>query len=117
MGEWHAKWWAARVVEDEIRRGDDAQFRLRILPYWRDWRLADIGRLDVQAWVRHMEKAGDGRHAIRRSYNLLASMLGDAVLEGVIPVSPCQKVTLPATVAKLPSWFTPSQVAAIVTEL
>ncbi|MCW2881579.1 MAG: site-specific integrase, partial [Sphaerisporangium sp.] len=42
---------------------------------------------------------------------------GDAVLEGVIPVSPCQKVTLPATVAKLPSWFTPSQVAAIVTEL
>jgi hypothetical protein len=26
-------------------------------------------------------------------------------------------VTLPATVAKLPSWFTPSQVAAIVTEL
>lgn len=89
MGEWHAKWWAARVVEDETRRGDDAQFRLRILPYWRDWRLADIGRLDVQAWVRHMEKAGDGRHAIRRSYNLLASMLGDAVLEGVIPVSPC----------------------------
>ncbi|GAA3081703.1 hypothetical protein [Streptosporangium carneum] len=44
-------------------------------------------------------------------------MLGDAVLEGVIPVSPCQKVALPATVAKPPSWFTPAQVGAIVERL
>ncbi len=117
VGEWHTRWWPARVVEDETRRGDDAQFRLRILPHWKEWRLGDIGRLDVQAWVRHMEKAGVGRHAIRRSYNLFTSMLGDAALEGVIPVSPCQKVALPATVAKLPSWFTPAQVAAIVEQL
>ncbi|MEU0516609.1 tyrosine-type recombinase/integrase [Streptosporangium sp. NPDC006007] len=116
-GEWYATWWPARVVEDETRRGDEAQFRLRILPYWREWRLGDIGRINVQEWVRRMEKQGVGRYAIRRSYNLLASMLGDAALEGVIQASPCQKVALPATVAKLPSWFTPDQVAAIVAEL
>lgn len=115
--EWYTTWWAARVVEDETRRGDDAQFRLRILPYWEEWRIGDIGRINVQEWVRTMEKKGVGRYAIRRSYNLVASMLGDAVLEGIIQVSPCQKIALPATVAKLPSWFTPAQVAAIVTEL
>ena len=117
VGGWHEKWWPARVVEDETRRGDEAQFRLRILPYWREWTLGDIGRIDVQTWVRQMEKDGVGRHAIRRSYNLLATLLGDAVLEGLIPASPCQKVDLPATVPKLPSWFTPGQVAAIVAEL
>ncbi|MER5622461.1 tyrosine-type recombinase/integrase [Streptosporangium sp. NPDC002544] len=117
VGEWYDTWWAARVVEDETRRGDDAQFRLRILPHWKEWRMGDIGRINVQEWVRKMEKRGDGRYAIRRSYNLLASMLGDAALEGVIPASPCQRVVLPATVAKLPSWFTPAQVAAIVEQL
>lgn len=117
VGEWYERWWPARVVEDETRRGDGAQFRLRILPYWREWRVGDISRLHVQEWVRSMEKAGVGRHALRRSYNLLATMLGDAVLDDVIPVSPCQKVKLPATVPKLPSWFTPPAVAAIVAEL
>lgn len=117
VGEWHTKWWAARVVEEETRRSDRGQFKHHILPSWTEWRLADIGRLDVQAWVRTMEKEGVGRHAIRRSYNLLATLLSDAVLEGLIPVSPCQKVDLPATVAKLPSWFTPDQVTAIVDQL
>jgi integrase len=117
VGEWHKKWWPARVVEDETRRGDDAQFRLRILPHWREWALGDIGRIDVQTWVRKMEQEKVGRHAIRRSYNLFATMLGDAVLDGLIPVSPCQKVDLPATPPKAPAWFTRGQVDAIVEQL
>lgn len=117
VGEWYEKWWRARVVEDETRRGDDAQFRLRILPYWREWSLGEIGRIDVQTWVRVMEKKKVGRHAIRRSYNLFASLLGDAVLEDLIPVSPCQKIGLPATPPKAPAWFTRDQVDAIVARL
>lgn len=120
VGEWHERWWRARVVEDETRRGDDAQFRLRILPYWREWPVGEIGRIDVQTWVRTMEqkaKTGKGRHAIRRSYNLFATLLGDAVLEGLIPASPCQKIDLPATPPKAPSWFTRDQVDEIVARL
>lgn len=117
VGEWHKKWWPARVVEDETRRGDEAQFRLRILPYWREWALGDIGRIDVQTWVRTMEREGVGRHAIRRSYNLFSTLLGDAVLEPLIPVSPCQKIDLPATPPKAPAWFTRGQVDSIVVRL
>jgi integrase len=117
VGEWHAKWWAARVVEDETRRGDDGQFRHHILPHWAEWRMGDIGRIDVQAWVRTMEQQSVGRQAIRRSYNLFSTMFGDAVLEGIFPVSPCQRIDLPATPPKAPSWFTRGQVDAVVAEL
>lgn len=120
VGQWHEKWWPARVVEEETRRGDAGQFTKRILPYWEEWPLGEIGRIDVQTWVRTMEQTeakGKGRHAIRRSYNLFATLLGDAVLEDLIPVSPCQKVDLPATPPKAPAWFTRDQVNEIVWRL
>lgn len=117
VGEWHERWWAARVVEPETRRGDETTWRLHLAPHWTEWRLGDIGRIDVQSWVRTLQKAGVGPHAIRHAYNLLVSLLGDAVIEGLIPVSPCQKIDLPATPPKAPSWFTREQVDTIEAEL
>lgn len=117
VGEWYARWWPARVVEDETRRGDDAQLRLRILPYWREWPVGEIGRIDVQTWVRVMEQKKVGRSAIKRTYNLLATLLGDAVLEDLLQISPCQKIDLPATPPKAPAWFTRDQVDEIVWRL
>lgn len=117
LTEWHAKWWGARVVEDTTRSGDRGVIVNHVLPHWREWRLGDIGRIDVQAWVRGLEKNGVGRPMIRRAYNLLATILGDAAAEGLIPVSPCQRIDLPATPPKPPAWFTREQVTAIVAQL
>ncbi len=44
FSRWRERWWAARVVEPETRRGDDAQLRLRIMPQWDDWPIGQIGR-------------------------------------------------------------------------
>lgn len=117
VGRWYERWWPARVVEEETRRGDRAQLEKRILPYWGEWPLGEIGRIDVQTWVRVMEQQGVGRQALRRTYNLFATMLGDAVLEGLIPASPCQKIDLPPTPPKAPAWFTRAQVDEIVRRL
>lgn len=117
LSDWHMRWWNGRVVAEETRRGDAGQFRHHILPYWTEWRLGDIGRIDVQTWVRRMEQDGVGRYAIRRSYNLFVALLGDAVIEDLIPVSPCQKIDLPPTPPKAPAWFTRSHVDAITAEL
>lgn len=117
LGEWHERWWAARVVEPETRRTDAGVLRNHVLPKWEEWPLAKIKRLDVQAWVREMEKAGTGPHAIRYAYNLLASLLGDAVTEELIGASPCQRIKLPRTDPKLPAWFTRSEVDRIEAEL
>lgn len=117
VAEWHERWWAARVVTAETRRTDAGAFRNHILPRWEDWPLGKIKRLDVQSWVREMEQAGTGPHAIRYAYNLFTSMLGDAVTEELIGATPCRKIQLPRADAKLPSWFTRGQVDRIVAEL
>lgn len=40
------------------------------------------------------------------AYQLLAAMLSDAVLEGVMPASPCREVDLPKVVKPAPRWLT-----------
>ena len=115
--QWRDKWWDARVVEEATRAGDKGVLANHIDPRFKGTRLAGIGRMDVQAWVKQMQRDGVGTHAIRRAYNLLTTMLGAAVLEGVLTVSPCRKIDLPATPAKAPAWFTVDEVKAIVAEL
>jgi integrase len=114
---WQQRWWAARVVEDETRRGDLTVLNTHLIPHWGTWPLAKIRRLDVQSWVRGMEQAGVGRSAIRRAYNLLSRMLADAVLEDMLAESPCRGIVLPATPPKTPAWFTRQQAARIVAAL
>lgn len=117
FANWVEAWLKARVVEDETRRIDASAFKLHILPYWVEWRLGDIGRIDVQTWVRTLEQEGVGRAAIRRSYNLVAALLGDAAADALIGTSPCQRIDLPATPPKAPAWFTRAQVDLIEAEL
>lgn len=122
VGEWTAKWFAARVVEPETRRGDQSMLDNHILPTWRRWRMNAVTKLDVQQWVRQLQKDGVGSSAIRRSYNLLAVMLEDAVAAEVLAENPCRlgrrrKVDLPATPPKLPAWFTRDQVDRIRDQL
>lgn len=118
FAEWYDRWWAARVVDsDETIRGDEGCFRNHILPHWASWRLRQIKRMDVQAWVRDMEQRGVGSFAIRRSFNLFVSVMGDAVTEELIPSSPVRDIDLPDTSAKAPAWFTRDQVDLIQAEL
>lgn len=117
FGTWYERWWSARVVERNTRRGDDSAMRNHVLPRWSDWPLASIGRMDVQAWIRDMDKRGVGRSAIRRSYNLFVKAVGDAVTEGLLAETPCRKIDLPKQPAKLPAWFTRAQIDAIQNQL
>lgn len=115
--DWQAEFMAARVVEPETVRADRGVNRKHLTPQWTGWQLGAITRMEVQGWVRRMQQNGEGAHAIRRSYNLLASMLGAAVDDGIIGENPCRRIDLPATPAKLPAWFTREQVDAIAGQL
>lgn len=115
--EWAGKWMAARVVEDSTRRGDVSTMKHHILPHWSDWRMFTVTSLDVQAWIRQLQKDGVGAAAVRRAYNLFASMMGDAVTAGVLAETPCRDINKPTTVPKLPAWFTREQVDRIRAEL
>jgi integrase len=115
--DWRDQWSAARVVEEATARSDKGVLRKHLTPQWAGWRLGAITRIEVQGWVKRMQAAGEGPHAIRRAHNTLAKMLGDAVREGLIAENPCRDIDLPATPRKAPAWFTPEQVAAIADQL
>jgi integrase len=115
--EWRDRFLEARVVEEETARRDRSVVANHLNPQWVGWRLPAITRLEVQGWVKRMSAAGTGPHAIRHAYNLLSTMMGAAVDEGVILESPCRRIDLPPAPPKLPEWFTVEQVEAITEQL
>lgn len=113
---WCGKWFAARVVEDSTRRGDRSCLDNHVLPHWGSWMLSAITALDVQLWIRRLEKAEVGPHAIRHAYNLFASLMRDAVTARVLAESPVRDVDKPDVTPKLPAWFTRDEVDRICIE-
>jgi integrase len=103
---WASKWWAARAVEASTARKDEAALRIHLRPYWGTWPLSTIGRMDVQAWVNERHRAGVGADALRTAKALLASILGEAVLEGHLLASPVSRIKMPRRSKPIPRWFT-----------
>jgi integrase len=116
VATWCTKWFAARVVEDSTRRGDRSCLDNHVLPRWGSWSLSAITPLDVQLWIRRLEKADVGPHAIRHAYNLFSSLMRDAVTARVLAESPVRDVDKPDVTPKLPAWFTREQVDRIHAE-
>lgn len=69
--------------------------RKHVLPYWRDWRLRDIGRLDVQQWVAEKFRQRQGWQTVRNSWVLLSGILETAVEYGYLSVNPARGVKFP----------------------
>jgi len=114
LGEWLDRWLAARVVEPATLAGDRSTIHNHLLPAWERWPLAEIAPMDVQAWVRRMTEAGVGPSTIRRSFNLLTSLMGAAVDNGLLAVSPCRRIDLPTIAVQPPRWWTREQAAHLL---
>ena len=117
VAEWHARWVAARVVSEGRRRGDESVWRLHIEPHLGSWQLAALTRMEVQGWVRRLEVAGVGLSAIQRAFATLRTMVHAAVDEGLLDVSPCQRVALPRVPTRPPEWFTRAEADRILAVL
>lgn len=116
VASWLDRWTAARVVEAETARGDQSGLA-RIRTHFGHRPIGAVTRMEVQGWVKQMQADGVGAHAIRRTYNLLSTAYGAAVIEGLITTTPCRRITLPPTPPKLPPWYTHDEVERIVADL
>jgi integrase len=67
-----------------------------VLPYWRDWRLRDIGKLDVQRFVAEKFRQKAGWQTVRNAWTLLSGILETAVEYGYLVVNPARGVKFPA---------------------
>ncbi len=94
VGEWHARWAAARVVEDATRRGDRT-YGAVVLDRWAHWPLDTITRMECQAWVRGLEQAGRGSASIEKAVQLLTSLLQAAVEDNLLAANPARGLRLP----------------------
>ncbi|MEU0821705.1 hypothetical protein [Streptomyces mirabilis] len=63
--EWHDRWWNARPVEPHTLRGDASNIKNHVMPYWADWEMRAITRMDVQSWIRTLVEKGRGDAAIK----------------------------------------------------
>lgn len=66
-----------------------------VLPYWREWRLRDIGKLDVQQFVADKFRQQAGWQTVRNSWTLLSGILETAVEYGYLTVNPARGVKFP----------------------
>jgi integrase len=67
-----------------------------VLPYWRDWRLRDIGRQDIQQSVADRFKQQLGWQTVRNAWTLLSGILETAVEYGYLSMNPARGVKFPA---------------------
>jgi integrase len=66
-----------------------------VLPYWREWRLRDIGKLNVQQFVADKFRQQAGWQTVRNSWTLLSGILETAVEYGYLTVNPARGVKFP----------------------
>ncbi|MFB4280782.1 hypothetical protein ACBJ59_36220 [Nonomuraea sp. MTCD27] len=89
VDEWFARWWQGLDVGLRSRGNYAYLFRAHVLPEWGGWKLADIKASDVNAWEQRMLKAGYARDGVASGARTrLATLLGDAVTEGLIGSNP-----------------------------
>jgi len=106
VGQWYDRWLMARSVERNTAKKDKSRWVRYVQPHWETWPLDSISRLDVQTWVKKLSDGGAGSHAVQGAYQLLATLLNDAVDEKLLPASPCRKITLPRGSKPEPRWLT-----------
>lgn len=116
LKDWHDQWWAARVVEETTRAGDKSRLEVHVIPTFGHEKLGAITRLQIQSWVRRLEKqlAAD---TVRKCYHLLAQLLDDARREGLIPANPAADVDLPTVPPGREVFLTRAEVSEIVAQV
>lgn len=104
VAQWHARWLDARNVAATTAHEERLRWDAYVAPKWGTWPLRSIGRIDVQSWVTKLGR-DRGAHVAFGCYRLLAKMLADAELEGLIPATPCRKIDLPKMEKPAPRWL------------
>ena len=66
-----------------------------LIPYWGDWRLGDITKLDVQRFIAEKFRQGRAWQTVRNAWIVLSGILDSAVEFGYLTVNPAHGVKFP----------------------
>jgi integrase len=103
---WYEKWAKARRTGETTSERNWRAWNSHVEPHFGDWRIGDIGYLDVEEWITKLTKV-TGVPTIIKAFRVLDPMLGAAVRDRRIPHNPCEGVKLPEQKAKHPEDLRP----------
>jgi integrase len=90
--------WSALVLPTlklSTQHGYRTVLAKHVLPYWREWRLRDIGKQDVQQFVGDKFQQKLGWQTVRNAWTLLSGIFETAVEYGYLTVNPARGVKFP----------------------
>ncbi|HUZ45856.1 MAG TPA: tyrosine-type recombinase/integrase [Terriglobia bacterium] len=77
------------------QRGYRVVLRRHLQPYWGEWRLCDVSKLDIQQFVAEKFRQGLAWQTVRNCWITLSSILDSAVEYGYLAVNPARGVKFP----------------------
>ena len=101
------------VVKPKYYADLEAAWRNHVQPKWGRREASSIVRSEVQAWVSGMSTAGKSASVVLRAYGILHGILDDALHDGIISRTPCERVRMPRKTRKERTYLTPSHVLAL----
>lgn len=84
-----------------------------VLPKWGDWAVGRVTKQAVEQWVEEMRKAGAGDETIRKSHQLLVTVMHRAVDQNLINRNPVKGVRMPRAVRNKHPYLTYDEVAEL----
>lgn len=106
-----AEWLAAKV---DLRRSswsrDESYLRNHVVSTFGRTPVAAIGKSDIQAWIRDLEKKGLSPATIKHCFRILRSVLEEAVDRKLLMESPCRRIALPRIERKEHLYLIPEEV-------
>jgi integrase len=121
FGERAEAWLTTKRTHRRGGTADNYETNLRkhILPTFENQPLAGIRRSDIQAWVNACAKTDDNPDGLapatlKKVYSFVASIFREAVRDGYLAKSPCDRIELPDVEDEEATPLTPEQLAALV---
>lgn len=116
-GEWCARWWDSRDVEDSTRRGDSHRRRNHLEPQWSDVAIGSITRQDVKDWIAQMKRDGVSDAHRQRIVHLFSASMNSAVDAEIIPANPASRLKLVGSAPAQERYLTRDEYSAIRAQL
>ena len=116
QGEW------TNLVLPTLKLSTQRGYRLvlgrHLLPYFGDWRLCDITKLDIQQFIAEKFRQGPIWQTVRNVWTVLSGILGSAVEYDYLTVNPAHGVKFPPQAPqKVPEILTAEEFARLLGQL
>lgn len=113
LEEYSTRWLTGRPLKPKTVEGYKSLLNSRILPAFGSWPLRTIAPDDVRSWVAEMVTEGLSASRVKQARSLLATILKQAVVDGVLARNAALNVSTPQKKPRRQRFLTPDQVSTL----